>query len=67
MAYSISVRRFVEWKEARARKEERSKAPASGTFEGWMSRPDPGEAADAQFAVMLISKVIFRELSGFPN
>ena len=50
--YGISVRRFIEWREAAAREEERKKAPSAGTFEGWMGLTDPGKAADAQFKVM---------------
>ncbi|KQU17530.1 hypothetical protein ASG63_08445 [Methylobacterium sp. Leaf94] len=52
VGYAISVRRFIEWKEAQARDEERSKAPAAGTLEGWMGLTDPGKAADAQFKIM---------------
>jgi len=49
VGYAISVRRLVEWREAQVREEERVKAPAAGTFEGWMGLTDPGKAADAHF------------------
>lgn len=52
VAYAISVRRFVEWKEGQARDEERKKSPSAGSFEGWMGLTDPGKAADAQFKIM---------------